>query len=109
MQDESNPVLSKIIAKKDICFSNSSIEAINKIMKRYLRIYKPGTFEKVNSILPKIIDNYMFDRPHGSLNGYTPFEAYTLQNPTFNFRFQIQNAYNTRIEQNKKMNCMICS
>jgi len=34
--------------------------------------------------------------------------VYTLQNPTFNFRNQIQNAYNTRIEQNKKMNCMIC-
>lgn len=109
LQDESNPILSKIIAKKDISFSNSSIEAVNKIMKRYLRIYKPGTLEKVNFILPTIINNYMFERPHGSLNGSTPFEVYTNQKLTMNFSKQIKKAYFTRITQNKNMNCMICS
>ncbi len=109
LQADSNPVLSKVIAKKDVCFSNSSIEAVNKIMKRYLRIYKPGTLEKVNFILPTIINNYMFERPHGSLNGSTPFEVYTNQKPTTNFSKQIKKAYFTRIAQNKNMNCMICS
>jgi putative transposase len=109
LQADSNPVLSKVIAKKDVCFSNSSIEAVNKIMKRYLRIYKPGTLEKVNFILPTIINNYMFERPHGSLNGSTPFEVYTNQKLTMNFSKHIKKAYYTRIAQNKNMNCMICS
>jgi hypothetical protein len=51
----------------------------------------------------------MFERPHGSLNGSTPFEVYTNQILSTNFRKQIKKAYFTRIEQNKKMNCMICS
>lgn len=59
-------------------------------MKRYLRIYKPGTLEKVNFILPTIINNYMFERPHGSLNGSTPFEVYTNQKLTMNFSKQIK-------------------
>jgi hypothetical protein len=36
---------SKIIAQKDISFSNSPIEAINKIIKKYLRFYKPASIE----------------------------------------------------------------
>src|SRR5690554_1700389 len=41
LRETTHPEISKIIAMKDISFSNSPVEAINKIIKRYLRIYMP--------------------------------------------------------------------
>lgn len=104
-----NPEFNKVIAQKDIVFSNSSIEAVNKIMKRYLRFYKPDTLDKLLNKIPIIIHDYMHLRPHGSLNGRTPFEAYTLYEMNNNFSDQIKQARTFRINQNKQMNCLICS
>ena len=42
-----NPCITKIIAQKDIAFSNAPIEAINKIMKAYLRFHKPATLNQL--------------------------------------------------------------
>lgn len=76
LQETDHPVITKIIALKDIRFSNSPIEAVNKIAKRYLRILDPRTFEKLIDCVAFFVLNYTQKRPHGSLKGLTPFEAY---------------------------------
>lgn len=75
------PILRKVTALKDVRFSNSSIEAINKIMKRYIRFYKPQTLDDLVKLLPKIIYDYNYIRPHCSLKGLVPMDAYRLVRP----------------------------
>jgi putative transposase len=72
LESSKNPEIHKIIARKDITFSNSPIEAINKIMKHYLRSHKPDNLEDLQLLLPKIISDYQHQRPHGSLKGLIP-------------------------------------
>ncbi|WMJ74869.1 hypothetical protein RCC89_17125 [Cytophagaceae bacterium ABcell3] len=38
-----DPKITKVVALKDIAFSNSPVEAVNKVMKRYLRYYDPDS------------------------------------------------------------------
>lgn len=99
------PIIQKIIAQKDISFSNSPIEAINKILKRYLRKHKPDNLQELEKVLPKIINDYQNLRPHASLNGLTPNEAYTQQLPIFDFKQQLLLARSLRIKTNRTFNC----
>lgn len=65
-----------IIAQLDIEFSNSIVEAVNKLMK-YNYLFKEDIpdFETLQKKLSFYVDNYN-NRPHSSLNGLTPDEAY---------------------------------
>ena len=103
-----SPEITKMIALKDICFSNSPVEAINKIIKRYLRHHTATTYEQLHTLLPQIIKDYNETRPHGSLNGLTPLEAYTGPDSSLNFREQFHQAKSLRIAQNRKQNCRTC-
>jgi putative transposase len=60
------PEIIKLLALKDVKFSNSAIEAVNKIIKRYLRKKLPDTLEKLIRCLEEIIQDYNTIRPHGS-------------------------------------------
>lgn len=53
------------------------------------------------------IDDYDLKRPHGSLLGLTPHEAYTLQKP--DLTKQGKAAKELRIIENQKVNCNLCS
>lgn len=103
---EETPI-KKIIARKDIQFSNSPVEAINKIFKRYVRKMKPKDFEELKKILPLIVEDYNQNRPHGALKGLTPWECYTQSSPIFDFKQQIQQQKQIRIANNKQFNCSI--
>lgn len=114
LENNHPPQLTKIIAQKDISFSNSPIEAINKIMKRYIRHFQPQNFNELHQLLPKIIDDYQNHRPHGSLKGLTPMEAYTQ--PTLwggqvglDFRPQILIGKAARVLYNQQNACGTCS
>jgi hypothetical protein len=102
------PCITKIIAKKDIQFSNSPIEAINKICKRFLRHYKPKTMEQLLEVINSFVIEYNTKRPHGTLKGLTPIEAY--QNfSTLNFSENIAQARINRILTNKAIpKCKLC-
>ena len=101
------PPFLKVIAKKDIEFSNSPIEAINKIAKRYLRYYKPRTLEELEKVVLIIIEDYNTIRPHGSLKGLTPLESYSNVAP-LDFKPQIKAARLTRIHENRLNRCYKC-
>lgn len=103
------PEISKVIAMKDISFSNSPIEAINKIMKRYLRFHKPETIDQLIECLELIVKDYNEKRPHGSLLGLTPLEAYTNAIVNLNFKNQQLNIRRLRILENKNTNCKSCN
>lgn len=102
------PSLKHLIHMKDIAYSNSAIEAINKTCKAYLRYYKPTTLEATIKIIELFIEDYNLIRPHGANNGLTPYEKYTFQNP-YDFKTAIQNEKTKRFHTNKKDFCSKCS
>jgi putative transposase len=104
-----SPELVKWIAQKDIAFSNSPVEAINKIFKRYLRHFQPQNFAAFQNMVSFFVEDYTQKRPHGSLDGLTPFEVYTGQNLVpDNLRTAFQQAKAARIEANQKLICSNC-
>ncbi len=105
LQNNNRPPLKHLIALKDIAFSNSPIEAVNKIYKRYLRVCKPKTYNELITITELFIHDYNRIRPHGSLKGLTPFQAYTnVQAP--DYKQNIQRARENRIAFNTKNRCL---
>jgi putative transposase len=106
-----SPELIKWIAQKDISFSNSPVEAVNKIFKRYLRHFQPQDFLSFQRCVSNFVADYTCERPHGSLNGFTPFEAYTkgkLADTDYSKAIAI--ARQQRIQANRKANstCTDC-
>ena len=80
---------------------------MNKIFKRYLRSKKPQSYEELQKVTDEFVEMYNTIRPHGSLNGLTPIEAY--QNKHANdYSRAIQQARVERIETNKAKACGIC-
>ena len=102
------PLISKITALKDIAFSNSPIEAINKILKRYLRYHKPTSFQGVQRVVDLFVYDYGSLRPHGALKGLTPMERYVDPARTLDLCPAILGARARRIEENKRVNCSLC-
>lgn len=105
------PIIKKLIAKIDISFSNSSIEAVNKILKRYFRHHQPSTFSQVKACLKSFKIDYNDVRPHSSLSHLTPSEAYLSQ--SFDILFPDipklkEGATRNRIIENQRYNCGRC-
>lgn len=102
------PDITKVIALKDIQFSNSPIEAINKIYKRYLRYHQPKTFHALQHVTELFVHDYASRRPHGSLKGLIPMEAYTRPDQALSGQQAISQARAIRIAENKQVNCSLC-
>jgi len=97
------------LARAGVKFSNSAVEAVNKIIKRYLRKKLPETIDGLILCLEEIINDYNTIRPHGSLSGLTPMECYTSKNVNLDFKEQKLNAKKERIAQNRAINCGVCN
>ena len=98
---ESLPI-KKLIAQVDVTFSNSIIEAVNKIVKYNYLFRKPiPDLEH----LPQTIENAVLDynnRPHSTLYGLTPAGVY--QGEVFNrenYKMEINSARLLRLEKNR--------
>lgn len=101
-----HPAIRHIIAQKDIRFSNSPIEAINKIMKGYLRNHAPQSLTATEHVVASAVHDYTEVRPHGSLKGAIPLERYL--NPGFTpAPPDLKAARAQRIEENSKTNCRL--
>lgn len=63
--------------------------------------------EQLQSILQESIHDYNHIRPHGSLNGLTPDEAY-ISETTPNIKTQMTKSRTERMEKNRTFNCKTC-
>ena len=96
----------KIIAQHDVSFSNSMVEAVNKILKyNYLFREDIQDFESCCKYLENFIPDYN-ERPHCSLSGLTPNEAYSGVNVDYHeVSEQVKSARIVRILTNQVYNC----
>ena len=91
--------MKKSVALKDIVFSNSMVEAANKLLKyRYLFPENIADGTQLKIALEKSINDFNEIRPHGNLGGLTPSEAYQGENVPITFDPQ---ALRQRIDQNQ--------
>ena len=99
-----------MIAQKDVVFSNSMIEAINKIIKhQFLHPKEIGDGKQLGNILEETITVYNAIRPQMSLGGNTPSETFnrkTIDFSVYSKNFNVQKAI--RITENKKIKCKRC-
>ncbi len=105
---KSFPSLVHLVAQKDISFSNSMIEHLNKTIKyRYLYQQPVADIKALEIILATTVNDYN-NRPVHVLNGLTPREA--LQNQKLNSEIlteQIKLAAINRKLKNKSDDCCL--
>ena len=101
--------IKKLVALLDVLFSNSMIEAVNKIIKYdYLFWFRPRNFEHLVEMLPQVVHSYI-NRPHSKLYGYTPVEVLAGAIPDKHlFSADIKNAVIKRINSNVNGICDKC-
>ena len=102
--------LNKLIAQKDIHFSNSMVEAVNKPMK-YDFLFRAELLdiEHAQRFLETAVEQYNH-RPHSALFGLTPYEVFhgRAPNKTF-FKPQMEQAKLLRKAENKTLLCDNCA
>jgi putative transposase len=99
-----------MIAQKDVVFSNSMIEALNKVIKQQflypLQILSRTSLDK---ILAEIINVYNSKRPQMHLQGNTPFETYNGTPIDFGrYTVGFSKQKRLRILENQKNRCKVC-
>lgn len=98
--------IKKVIALKNIPFSNSPAEAKNKTFKSYYANDK--TIENTKQLQDTIIyfiTDFNDIRPTQALNGYTPTEVYSNLKPEFDFIALRQQDAIKRKETHKNSSC----
>jgi putative transposase len=98
-----NQDIKHLIAQKDIPFSNSKIEAFNKIIKHQFLLPKNLTGRgQLETALKIDIQTYNIIRPQLSLHGNTPAEAFngkTIDLKNYKSHFEVQKIERTSINQ----------
>jgi len=102
--------MEKLIALKDIDYSNSMVEATNKTLKyRYLFPHHPNNKDELASTLDYGITDFNDVCPHGQLKGLTPDEAWRGVKSIDNLRTKLlQQAKKDRLEYNRTNICTGC-
>jgi len=99
-----------LIAQKNVSFSNSMIEAINKIIKHQFLYHKEiPDRNRLASVFEETVLIYNTIRPQMSLQGNTPlqtFEGKPMDFAVYSQRFPFQKAI--RIQENTKSRCQRC-
>jgi hypothetical protein len=66
--------LKQVIAKHDVWFSNSMVEAVFRQFKQKFFLKKPKTYRGLYQCIYKFVNQYNYEIPHSSLMGVTPAE-----------------------------------
>jgi putative transposase len=105
-----NPDIKHLIAQKDIPFSNSSIEAFNKIIKHQFLL--PQNLEDRKQLVNALAEDvpvYNTFRPQLSLQGNTPEETFSGKAMDINhYKTHFENQKIMRITQNQENKCTAC-
>ncbi len=99
-----------LIALKDIHFSNSMIEAVNKTLKySWLLRSKFHDLKELERYLETAVQEYNHVRPHHAHKYQTPAEAYFGKKPDFiSIQSGFEQARLQRIHENRLAACPIC-
>jgi putative transposase len=105
-----NQDIKHLIAQKDIPFSNSKIEAFNKIIKhQFLLPRNLENLEQLNNALAEDVRTYNMIRPQFSLEGNTPAETFAgkiIDLKSYKAHFEEQKRGTVLLnQQNKCKNC----
>jgi len=105
-----NIPIEHIIAQKDVAFSNSMVEALNKTIKHQFLFPKSiANGEQLSLVLESSIPIYNTIRPQMSLGGNTPQETFNGLSIDFSRYSQDFNEHKVyRRQQNMKNSCGIC-
>ena len=100
----------KLVALKDIEYSNSMIENTNKVLKyQYLFPEHPNDYDDLLRLVKKFIDDFNNQRPHGQLKGLTPTEAFEGKTLPDDFKTLIlKKSRLKRLEFNRNNRCNSC-
>ena len=101
--------IKKLVAQKDILFSNSMVEAVNKKIKyEFLKRVQLEDFNALEQFLSKVVPEYN-NRPHGVLYGCSPAKVLAGRLPdSVRFRKEIMAAKARRYRENGSGNCEGC-
>lgn len=102
------PTFERLIARQDITFSNSPVEAVNKILKGYLRCIRPQGVAATRAAIEWALNDYTHSRPHGSIDGLTPWERYLDPGHKPGNSAQRRMAQVLRIAANRGAGCGTC-
>ncbi len=107
---DSNINIQKLVALKDIKYSNSMIERANRTLKyRYIFPQEPKDRKHLELILRYFINDYNNIKPHGALGGLTPDEACRgLEIDEQHRTKQLEHARKERLRYNKENKCDLC-
>ncbi|WP_298535914.1 DDE-type integrase/transposase/recombinase [uncultured Algibacter sp.] len=98
------------IAQHDVIYSNSMIEALNKVIKQ--QFLYPETIhsrKQLNLIMSKTVKDYNTLRPQKALGGNTPFEVFNGDPIEINqYKIHFKSHQDLRRLQNKKTHCSTC-
>jgi putative transposase len=102
--------LNPIIALKDVPYSNSVMEAQDKLFKyRYLFRQVYNNIDDLRIVFGLGVFDYNNIRPHISLKGYTPYEAFSgVTELEAVWKEQVQSAQKSRLVINKRELCEVC-
>ncbi|MDL2230887.1 integrase core domain-containing protein, partial [Bacteroidales bacterium OttesenSCG-928-L19] len=107
---ENNEIkINRLIAQKDIHFSNSMVEAVNKRVKYdFLFRQQLLDFAHTQRFLEVAVEQYNH-RPHSSLYGLTPYEVFHGRAPDKAlFKPQMEQAKILRKVENSALSCDSC-
>lgn len=102
--------LEKLDAFRDLLRSNAMIESVNRVMKYGYLFWRPVyDIKDVTKVMRRAVLDYNAMRPHGSLKGLVPLEAYFGQtiNKAKNHELMKQ-AMKARLKWNHNHTCQSC-
>jgi len=107
---KTNQDIKHLIAQKDIPFSNSKIEAFNKIIKHQFLLPKNLTNrQQLINALAEDVPTYNTIRPQLSLQSNTPEETFSGKPLNINlYKTHFDNQKSLRITQNLQNRCKGC-
>ncbi len=107
---DSGGTVRKLIAQKDIDFSNSMVESVNHLIKNgYLRPMGINDPCRLREVIASVIHDINHVRPHHAIGGLIPVEALNgIAINTTERRQQLLKARAERMEYNRRNTCGEC-
>lgn len=100
--------IKQLVAKKDIRFSNSMVEAVFRQFKQKFYLKPSSNYQSLYRLVYKFLRQYNRIIPHSSLEGGTPLEVFTGEFVQTDYKrankIVLQNLRNERREEYKACN-----